>query len=117
MTYANATALTVKDVVQAGLNTASMSSPDGTNGNKFSADGRTFLRVKNTGTQKIVTIETAGTVKGMAIADPTFTIPATTGDVLIPILPEYYQPGTQDVFVTVDSVTGVNVDAYRLPVI
>jgi hypothetical protein len=64
MSYANATALTVKSVPQGGRDISTMQNPDGTNGNKFAANEKTLLRVKNTGTQKTLTIETPGTVKG-----------------------------------------------------
>lgn len=113
MTYANATALTVKQIPQAGKDISTLQSPDGANGNKFAANPKTLLRVKNTGTQKTLTIETPSTVKGLAIADATFVIPATTGDVLVPMLPEYFQPGTQEVYVSFDSVTAVTVDVYQ----
>jgi|SRR3990167_1962345 len=113
MTYANATALTVKKIPQAGRDISTLQSPDGTNGNKFAANPQTLLRVKNTGTQKALTIETPGTVIGLAIADAPFVIPATTGDVLVPMLPEYFQPGTQEVFISFDTVTGVTVDVYQ----
>lgn len=113
MTYANATALTVKKIPQAGKDISTLQTPDGTNGNKFAANPQTLLRVKNTGTQKTLTIETPGTVSGLAIADAVFTVPATTGDTLVPMLPEYFQPGTHEVYVSFDTVTGVTVDVYQ----
>lgn len=115
MPYSTAVALTVKSVAQAGVAIGTLQTPDGTLGNKFSADTKTVLRVKNAGAQITVTIEAPGTVRGLAIADATFVIPATTGDVLIPIIPEYWQPGTQDVYVTYSSVTSVTVDVYQIP--
>jgi len=117
MTYANATALTVKQTAQIGLDISSLQSPDGTNGNKFSNDGRTLLRVKNaSGAPITVTIETPNTVAGLAIADQTVSIPATTGDKLIgPFTTDFNQPGTQDVYVSYSGVTSLTVDVYRLP--
>jgi hypothetical protein len=54
-----------------------------TGGDGFSNDGKTFIHVLNTGTEKTLTIQTPGTVDGLAISDRTVTIPATTGNKMI----------------------------------
>ena|SRR3990167_648604 len=116
MTYALATALTVRTLAQAGTDLATMQSPDGTNGNKISCDLRTMVRFKNTNAAaRNVTFETPGTIKGLAIADQIVNVPATTGDVGVPIIADYFQPGTQDVFFSYDATAGLTVDVYRLP--
>ena len=116
MPYATAVALTVKPVIQAGRDISALQTPDLANGNKFAATpGRTVLRVKNTNASpRTLTIETPITVRGLAVADATFNIPATTGDVLIPILDEYLQPGKGEVFCSLDSITNVTVDVYQI---
>lgn len=116
MSYANATALSVKSVPQNGsVNIATLQTPDGTNGNKFLCNGRTVFRAKNTGAGAItLTFETPGTIAGLAISDLTVNVPATTGDVLVEMDGNFFQPGTQDVFVSYSGVTGLTVDVYRL---
>lgn len=117
MSYANATALTVKEIQRAGLDiSGALQSPDGTNGNKFPNDGRTFLRVKNgSGSPITATVETPGSIDGQSISDLAVSIPATTGDKLIgPFTGNFHQSGTSDVFVTYSAVTNVTVDVYRL---
>ena len=117
MTYANASALTVKEPTEAGTSIASMQNPDGTNGNKFPASQYVMLRAKNTNAaDRTLTFETPATVRGKAVADPVVTVPATTGDLLVgPFGPEYWQPGTQDVFFTVSATAGLTLDVYRIP--
>lgn len=47
-------------------------------------DGKTDFRIKNTsGSSVTATIKARGSVGGVALADQTFTVPATTGDVTI----------------------------------
>lgn len=117
MAYANATALTIKEVKRTGLDiSGALQTPDGVNGNKFANDGRTWLRVKNaSGSPITVTVETPGSVDGQGIADLAVSVPATTGDVLIgPFTGNFHQPGTSDVYATFSAVTSVTVDVYRL---
>lgn len=52
-------------------------------GHMFYNGEATFIHIKNTGTEKTLTIQTPGSVDGLAIADRTVTIPATTGDKMI----------------------------------
>lgn len=117
MSYANATRLTPRPISTAGLSiaAAALSSPDGTNGNKFLSNGKTALRVQNAGGAPItVTVETPVTVGGLAVSDLTVSVAATTGDVLIgPFGPEFLQPGTQDVFVSFSGTTSVKVDVVK----
>ncbi len=54
-----------------------------------------FLHVKNAGgSSDVVTIVVPGTYLGVAIGDPTITVPATTGDKMIPIPPGAVDPAT-----------------------
>ena len=47
-------------------------------------DGRTVIHLKNTGgSNSVVTVVTPGTVDGSAVADKTYTVPLTTGDLFI----------------------------------
>lgn len=118
MTYAAATRLTPVEVTIAGLAlTGALTAVDGTNGNKFEcAPGDTFLRVKNgAGADITVTIDTPATFRGLAVADQTVVVVATTGDVLIGPFDAalHFQPGTNDVFVTFSSGTTVTAKVYH----
>lgn len=89
-------------------------------GNKFSNDGRTGLNVRNaSGSSITVTITTPGTIDGLAIADKTFTVPATTGDRWWKGDPAVYnQPdGATDageVYVDYSAVTSVTIAVMHL---
>lgn len=88
-------------------------------GHKFYNDGHTLLHVKNTNAAPVtVTIATPGTVDGLAIADWTVSVDATTGDTMIGLLPPavYNQTGTDAgmVYVTFSAVTNVTVAAVQL---
>lgn len=79
----------------------------------------TFLVYKNTGTQKTITLVVPGTTAyGSATPDPTVTLPATTGEVWIPLRREYADAavagvGRCTVTMTPDA-TGVTVAAVRM---
>jgi len=52
------------------------------NGFTYANDGSTYFRIKNASGSPITATVKAGTVyKGVTIADQTFSVPATTGDV------------------------------------
>ncbi len=53
------------------------------NGFTFDNNGSTDFRIKNTGSQITATIKAVGRLGGVALADQTFIVPATTGDVTI----------------------------------
>lgn len=76
-----------------------------------------FAVYKNTGTQKAVTVVTPGTLEnGEAYPDKPCTLPATTGELYIPLLPVYADPvtGLATVTMTPDA-TGVTVAVVRRP--
>lgn len=61
----------------------------------FANDGRVFLDVNNTGAELTLTINTPGTVEGLAVAENVITIVLTTGHKMIgpfPAVP-YNQSG------------------------
>lgn len=80
------TPLTVQSKSVAGL-TPSFTAAGGSgagNGYTFANDGLTDFRVKNaSGSQITCTVKATGRLGGVALADQTFTVPATTGDVTI----------------------------------
>lgn len=112
--------LTVQEIVAAGIvpSYASASTSD-----TFTDDGteRTFLQVKNSGTQKALTVvpyTSTTNVPGVGpVTVPTMavTIPATTGDKMIGPFPRAYINASGLVTVALDSATGVTVAAVKLP--
>jgi len=108
------TALTVQEIPHGGAAESFVAAAAAATGNKFPADGKTWLHVKNTGTQKILTISTPGTVDGLAVAERTITIPATTGDILVPPLPpSQYGQADNMVYIDLDLATAVTYCAFR----
>jgi len=108
------TVLTVQTVSMAGI-TPTYAAATVTDGDDFANDGNTYVEVKNTGTQKTLTITTPATVRGVAIADLAITIPATTGDVKIgPFPPEIFNDGNGRVHTLLDAVTGATIGAFKV---
>lgn len=84
----------------------------------FANDGRTVLVCRKSGaTDCTVTVVSPATVGGLAVADLTFTVPATTGYVMSPLLrPDIYNdPATGLVTVSFSNITGLDVVPVRLP--
>lgn len=108
--------LTVQEPTLAGI-TPSYASADVAGDTFVYAGGDVLVHIKNTNaSQRIATIVTPGTIEGVAIADPTVTIPATTGDKMIKL----HQPGnlfvaaTGLVSITYDAVTGVMIGIFKI---
>lgn len=84
----------------------------GGSGDTCPNDERTFLEVKNgSGASIDVTIETPGTVDGLAITDRVVAVPAS-GDKMIGPFPKQYYSDTLDI--TYSSVTSVTVGAFSV---
>ena len=86
-----------------------------------SVSGADFLWVKNaSGGAITVTIDTPGTVNGLTVGDRTVSVPATTGERLIPLTVAgrnvaEYQQTTGVVNVDYSGVTSLTVAAVKLP--
>jgi hypothetical protein len=82
----------------------------------FANDGRIFAQVKNTNAAvRTVTVQTPGTVDGLAVAERTVNIPATTGDVMIgPFPPSAYNQADGQVYLDIDVVLNVTIAIFRL---
>lgn len=108
-------ARTVQSTSRAGL-AETFSAADNANGETIPNDGQTFLHVKNTGGGACtVTVATPGTIDGLAVADLTAVVPATTGDRLIgPFPPGAYTQADGNIYVDYSTGTGVTVAAVRL---
>ncbi len=63
----------------------------------------------------IVTVQTPITPGGLALADRTFTVPATTGDIVAgPFPPSIYNDGVGDLRFTLDEITGLDVAVLQI---
>ena len=110
-----ASEITVQTLARAGLS-ATYEACD-TNGNYFTNDGMTFIHIKNAnaGTPTL-TIATANTVDGLAIADRTVTMFATTGDKMIGPLPaSVYNDANGRVQLTYSAVTDLTIAVIKMP--
>lgn len=96
---------------------AALTAADGTNGNRFILNPNTFLRVKNgAGSQITVTVHTNRVIAGQTLPDDTFTVAATTGDVLYKFdqpIDVFWQTGTNEAWIEFSSATTVTVKVYE----
>jgi hypothetical protein len=81
------TSLTVQTPTLAGT-TPTFTSADVANGNQFLWPGKScFIEAKNVGGSPAnITIQTPAVVDGLAVADVVVSIPATSGDKIIPLV-------------------------------
>lgn len=115
MTY---TALTLLTAVRTGLSIADAAmTAAAAGGNSFANDGETVLVLQNTnGSSRTVTIITPNLVDGLAIADLTITLPATTGRLITARFPRsIYNQSDGTVLVDFSAVTGVLIAAVKIP--
>lgn len=87
-------------------------------GDTFTPGQNTFLHVKNgSGGAITVTIATPGTTSGLAIADVSVSVPATTGDRMIGPLPGslFTDPATGVGNITYSGVTSLTVAIVDVP--
>ena len=87
-----------------------------TNTYKVPHDDRTFLHFKKTGAGAcVVTVQTPATLRGRAVAESTYNVPATTGDVLIgPFPSDLYRQADGTINITLSEVTGLTMAALRI---
>lgn len=83
----------------------------------FPAGNNVFLACRKSGAGACtVTAVTPNAVRGVALADPTYTVPATTGDVLIgPFPPDLFADANGNVTVSYSEITGLTHGAFILP--
>lgn len=89
-----------------------------TNGDTAACGTGTFLLVKNaSGSAVTVTLTTPGQVDGrLAIADSTFSVGATTGLGIIPLIPNLYaDPTTGLATINYSATASVTVAVVRVP--
>lgn len=83
---------------------------------RFLNDGKIVLLFEKTGAGACtVTVTTPATLGGIAVADPTYTVPASTGDVVIgPFNPAYFNDENGYVSFTVSEITGLSCGVMRV---
>lgn len=83
---------------------------------KVPHDDRTFLHFKKSGAGACtVTVITPATLRGRAVSDATYTVPATTGDVMIgPFEADLFRGGDGKISFTLSEVTGLTMAALRV---
>lgn len=111
-------AVTVQEIGRSAALAPTYQAPTTTDTYQFANDGKTFLHVKKTGANACtVTVATPATPAGLALADLTFSVPATTGDRMIgPFDAQFYtDPVTGLTSVTFSEVTGLTFAAIRMP--
>jgi len=111
------TAITPQNPALAGI-TPSYAAGDSANGMYVPNDGKTLLQVKNTGGAACtVTLKSNGyKVAGVALADQTVTVPATTGDKIIgPFDPMVFNQAGGTLSIDLSTATGVTIAAFKMP--
>jgi hypothetical protein len=79
-------------------------------------NGKMFVHFKKTAAVVCtVTVQTPATLGGLAVAEHTFTVPASTGDVMAgPFTTGIFNDGTQDVLITLSDIDGLSCAAVYL---
>lgn len=89
-----------------------------TNTYTFQNDGKTLVRCAKTGAGACtVTATTVATARGgIAIADPTYTVPASTGNVTLgPFAPDLFNDASGLCSLVFSETTGLSVEVVSLP--
>jgi len=108
--------LTVQEPTLAGI-TPTYAAADVAGDTFAYSGGNVVIHIKNTNAaQRVATILTPGTVEGVAIADPTVTIPATTGDKMIKLNApgNLFVAATGLISITYDAVTNVTIGVFKV---
>lgn len=79
-------------------------------------NGATFIQVKKSSAATCtVTVTTPRTVDALAVAELTFVVPATTGDMVAgPFPPETFNDANGDIRVTYSEIAGLTHAAFRM---
>lgn len=106
-------ALTTQEINRAGIVPAFVAA-NGTGGNSFTNDGRTYLQVILSGTATNVTLNIAKTVDSQGVTGRVVACTGSNTYKIGPFTPDYTQSDGM-VWVDFSSVTGVTIGAFRLP--
>jgi hypothetical protein len=106
------TALTNQNVKRTGL-TPTYGAANAA-GHSFANSGRELLHVKTVGTPTTVTIQTPGTVDGLAVAELVISLLANEERLIGPFPPSVYNQAGDEVYVDFSAVTAVTVAALKI---
>jgi len=83
----------------------------------FKNSGKVMMHMKKSGAGACtVTLKTPPQVQGLDIADPTFTLPASIGDLMVgPFPPSIFNDSANDMRFNLSEVTGMTFALYELP--
>lgn len=109
-------ALTVQKMVSTGITPSYTGSLSTSNTYQVRNNGRTFVHFKKSeAADCVVTVETPKLVAGLAVAEQTVTVPASTGDKMIgPFPPSVYNDANGDVNITLSNIAGLTVAVVTL---
>jgi hypothetical protein len=105
----------VQQITNAGVVPSYLGSLSTSDTYRVNNDGKLILHFKKTGAGACtVTIITPSTVGGLAIADKTVNVPATTGDVMISDLdPAVFNGGQPYLEFTLSEITGLSFASFQ----
>src|SRR4030042_1095268 len=108
--------LTVQRLLPTGITPSYTGSLLTTNTYLVRNSGRVVVHIKKSGAADCtVTIATPATVGGLAVAEQTVTVAATTGDKMIgPFPPRIYNDGAGDLRLTFSEITGLTAAAVEM---
>ena len=82
-------------------------------GHKMANGGTEYLHVKTGDTATVVTIQTPGTVDGLAVAERTISIGTSSERLIGPFPRQTYNQGSEEVYVDLSAITNVTLAAFR----
>jgi hypothetical protein len=108
--------IAVEKVTRTGINLTDTGSLSTGNTYVIRNSGKMVLHFKKTGSGVCsASIQTPSFVGGLAVAELTVNVPATSGDILIgPFPPGIFNDGSKDVRVTFDDVVGLTIAAFEV---
>ena len=107
-------ALTLQSIVRGGLEPAYTAA--NADGHSVTNDGkRTFVHVNNgSGSEVTITIDTPGTVDGLAISDREVAVPAGEERMIGPFPTDWYNQSDGTVHVDYSDTTSVTIGAFKV---
>ena len=103
--------LTVQTIASAGITPTFTGSLSVSNTYKFRNTGTVWLHFKKTGAGvAAITVQTPATQGGLAVAEQTFNVPATTGEIVAGPFPKtLYNDAANDAAFTSSDIAGLSV--------
>jgi len=108
--------IATEKLLPSGLTASYTGSLSASNDYLINNDGTVILHFKKSAAvDAVITVETPYTVGGLAVAEQSFTCPATSGDIFAgPFPPNIYNDGDHDLKFSTDDVDGLTVAVLHL---